>query len=95
MSPVPAQPPCTPAQSSLPNPFPKISWTDESELPLLFHVSPKQGSTTGGDEICLVVKHLPSNVVLYARFGDNIAPTVSSLIGPDPAERNDCTDGPS
>ena len=96
MCPVPAQPSCTPAQRSPPNPFPEVPWTtDESELPLLFDVNPKQGSTTGGDEIYLIVKNLPSNGVLYARFGDNVAPTVSSLIGSDPAERDDCTDGPS
>ena len=56
----------------------------DGELPVLLHANPRRGSTSGGEEIYLVVKNLPSTTVLYARFGCNIAPTVSSLIGSEP-----------
>ena len=62
------------------------------ELPVLLHANPRRGSTSGGEEIYLVVKNLPSTTVLYARFGCNIAPTVSSLIGSEPENRNERTD---
>ncbi len=51
----------------------------DEELPVLLHANPRRGSTSGGEEIYLIVKNLPSTTVLYARFGCNIAPTVSSL----------------
>lgn len=63
-----------------------------AELPVLLHVNPRWGSTSGGEEIYLIVKNLPSTAVLYARFGSNIAPTVSSLDGSEPADRKECTD---
>ena len=53
-------------------------------LPVLLHVNPRCGSTSGGEEIYLIVRNLPSTTVLYARFGSNIAPTVSSLVGSEP-----------
>ena len=52
----------------------------DEELPILLHVNPKRGSTSGGEEVYLIVKNLPSTTVLYARFGCHIAPTVSCLI---------------
>ena len=58
-----------------------------ADLPVLLHVNPRRGSTSGGDEIYLIVKNLPSTAVLYARFGSNIAPTVSSPNGSEPAGR--------
>ena len=61
----------------------------DEELPVLLHANPRHGSTSGGEEIYLIVKNLPSTTVLYARFGCNIAPTVSSLISPGP---DACTD---
>ena len=48
--------------------------------PELSRIYPKRGSTSGGDEIGLVVSNLPPTVKLYARFGCNITPTVSGLI---------------
>ena len=48
--------------------------------PLLSHMNPRRGSTNGGEEIYLIVRNLPPAIVLYARFGSNITPTVSSLI---------------
>ena len=48
--------------------------------PELSCIYPKRGSTSGGDEIGLVVTNLPPTVKLYARFGCNITPTVSALI---------------
>jgi len=59
------------------------------EFPVLLHVNPRRGSTSGGEEIYLIVRNLPSTAVVYARFGCNIAPTVSSLIG---SGRKGCTD---
>ena len=64
----------------------------DQELPVLLHANPRRGSTCGGEEIYLIVKNLPSTTVLYARFGCNIAPTVSSLISSEPENRNECTD---
>jgi len=64
----------------------------EEELPVLSHVNPKRGSTSGGEEIYLIVRNLPPTATPYARFGCNIAPTVSSLTSAEPAERNECTD---
>ena len=52
--------------------------SEDEELPVLSHVNPKKGSTSGGEEIYLIVRNLPPSVVLYARFASNIAPTVSS-----------------
>ena len=66
--------------------------TVDEELPVLLHVNPRRGSTSGGEEVYLIVKNLPSTTVLYARFGCNIAPTVSSLIVSEPEKRNECTD---
>ena len=56
----------------------------DGELPVLLYVNPRRGSTSGGEEIYLIVKNPPSTTVLYARFGCNIAPTVSSLIDSEP-----------
>ena len=56
----------------------------DEELPILLHVNPRRGSTSGGEEVYLIVKNLPSTTVLYARFGCNIAPTVSCSIAQNP-----------
>ena len=48
------------------------------KLPVLSHMNPRRGSTKGGYEIYLVVRNLPPTALLYARFGCNLAPTVSS-----------------
>ena len=64
----------------------------DEELPVLSHMNPKRGSSSGGEEIYLIVRNLPPTATLYARFGCNIAPTVSSLTGAEPAERNECTE---
>jgi hypothetical protein len=51
-----------------------------SNHPVLSHLNPRRGSTKGGQEIYLIVRNLPPAVILYARFGPNITPTVSSLV---------------
>ena len=48
--------------------------------PVLSRVNPRRGPTSGGDEIDLIVSNLPPTMILYARFGCNIAPTVSEMI---------------
>ena len=48
--------------------------------PELSHVNPRRGSTSGGDEIVLIVSNLPPTVKLYGHFGCNITLTVSGLI---------------
>ena len=63
--------------------------------PVLSHINPRRGSTKGGDEIYLIVRDLPPTTDLYARFGGEIVPTVSSPTGSDPAERKGCTDSSS
>jgi hypothetical protein len=62
------------------------------KFPVLIFINPKRGSIKGGDEAFLIVDDLPQTAVVYARFGSNIVPTVSSLNGPDSVERNECTD---
>ena len=49
------------------------------DLPVLSRVNPRRGPTSGGDEIDLVVSNLAPNIKLYARFGSNIAATVSAM----------------
>ena len=34
------------------------------------------GTTSGGEQIVLIVANLPPSITLFARFGDNIASTV-------------------
>ena len=48
--------------------------------PVLSRVNPRRGPTSGGDEIDLIVSDLPPTMKLYARFGCNIAATVSGVI---------------
>jgi len=50
------------------------------EPPVLFHVNPGQGPTSGGIEIVLIVGNLSPTMKLFARFGSNIAATVCRLI---------------
>ena len=49
------------------------------DLPVLRRVNPRRGPTSGGDEVDLIVSNLPPMIQLYARFGSNIASTVSSI----------------
>jgi hypothetical protein len=49
----------------------------EGDLPVLSLVSPSRGSTSGGDQILLIVSNLPPTLNLYARFGPHITPTAS------------------
>ena len=49
-------------------------------VPVLSRVNPRRGPTSGGDEIDLIVSDLPPTMKLFARFGCNIAPTVSVMI---------------
>jgi len=51
----------------------------DEEVPVLYLVNPSRGSTSGGDEIVLIVRNLPTTITLYARFGSNITPTVSVM----------------
>lgn len=60
--------------------------------PILTHINPKRGPKSGGDDVCLIVENLPPAAVVYARFGGNIAPTVSNLVDPDLAECKECTE---
>ena len=76
-------------QSTLPAPTAANHESIDEELPVLSHVNPRRGSTSGGDEIYLVVRNLPPTAVLYARFGSNIAATVSRLLTPDLIEPNE------
>src|SRR5258706_4888433 len=39
-------------------------------------LSPPCGTTSGGEQIVLVVVNLPSSTTLFARFGDSIVSTV-------------------
>ena len=48
--------------------------------PVLSHIYPTRGPTSGGDGIGLIVSNLPPTMKMYARFGCNITPTVSGLI---------------
>jgi len=50
------------------------------EGPELSFVNPRRGPTSGGDDIVLIVSNLPPTSKLYARFGCNIAFTVSGMI---------------
>ena len=52
------------------------------EGPELSHVFPGRGPVSGGEEIALIVSNLPSTIKLYARFGCNIALTVSESQDP-------------
>ena len=56
------------------------------EGPLLSRITPKRGPVSGGEEIILTVSNLPSTIKLYARFGCNIANTVSEMMLPGPEE---------
>ena len=49
------------------------------EGPVLSRINPRRGPTSGGDEINLIVTNLPPSITLWARFGSNIAPTVSGM----------------
>ena len=48
--------------------------------PVLSRVNPRRGPMSGGDEIDLIVSNLPPTMKLFARFGCNIAATVSVMI---------------
>ncbi len=50
------------------------------EGPVLSRVVPRRGPVSGGEEIALIVSNLPPTIKLYARFGCNIALTVSGII---------------
>ena len=63
--------------------------------PVLFHIIPGRGPTKGGGDICLIVENLPPTIGPFARFGDEIVPTVSGSVGLDLAECNGCTDSSS
>ena len=39
-------------------------------------LSPSCGSTSGGEQIVLVVVNLPPSITFFARFGDNVVSTV-------------------
>ena len=39
-------------------------------------LSPSCGSTSGGEQIVLVIVNLPPSITLFARFGDNVVSTV-------------------
>ena len=54
------------------------------EGPELSHVFPRRGPVSGGEEIALIVNNIPSTIKLYARFGCNIALTVSEMMLPGP-----------
>ena len=60
------------------------------EVPVLSRVNPRRGPTSGGDEIDLVVSNLPPNSKLSARFGSNIAPTVSRMTDSELIECGQC-----
>jgi hypothetical protein len=61
----------------------------DEELSVLSRVNPRRGPTNGGDEINLIVSDLPPTIKLFARFGLNIVPTVSSMTISEPLNRND------
>ena len=50
-------------------------------------LSPSCGTTSGGEQIVLVVVNLPPSTTLYARFGDNIVSTVRYKILTAPERR--------
>ena len=69
---------------------PPINEHLHEDLPVLSRVNPRRGPTSGGDEIDLIVSNLPQNIKLYARFGSNIAPTVSGIADSEIMECDHC-----
>ena len=84
------------AQITRSNEEPEPAWqalnckSVDGELTVLTHVNPKQGPTSGGNEVYLLVRNLPPTAILYARFGPFIVATVGGLIGSGPS--SECTD---
>lgn len=83
--------PGTPGAALQPPAAPNHESEDEGPV-VLSHVIPRRGSTSGGEEVCLIVKNLPPTVELYARFGCNFAATVSHLIIQSLIEPNKCAE---
>ncbi len=50
--------------------------TDEGGDSFISLLSPSCGTTSGGEQIVLVVVNLPPSTTFFARFGDNIVSTV-------------------
>ena len=50
-------------------------------------LSPSCGTISGGEQIVLVVVHLPPSTTLFARFGDNIVSTVRFQVPKEPKDR--------
>jgi len=67
-------------QGVLPTPATPANEHVAEEPPVLSRVNPRQGPTSGGIEIDLIVSNLSPTMKLFARFGSNITATVSGLI---------------
>jgi len=67
-------------QSALPTSATPANEHVAEEPPVLSRVNPRQGPTSGGIEIDLIVSNLSPTMRLFARFGSNITATVSGLI---------------
>ena len=73
-----AEPECE--RGGFPPPIARNIKRAHESVPVLSHMNPRRGSTKGGVEIYFIVRGLPPTAVLYARFGRNIAPTVSTQL---------------
>ena len=62
----------------------------DEDLPVLSRINQRRGPTSGGDKILLTVSNLPPNINVYARFGSNIAPTVSGMTDSELMEYDHC-----
>ena len=62
----------------------------DEDLPVLSRINQRRGPTSGGDKLLLTVSNLPPNIKLYARFGSNIAPTVSGMTDSELMEYDRC-----
>ena len=62
-------------QPVVPHLAPSTTTADREDC-VISLLSPAYGSTSGGEQIVLVVVNLPPSTTFFARFGDNIVSTV-------------------
>jgi hypothetical protein len=65
----------TTIQPAVPHSASSTTAADEGDC-VISLLSPSCGTTSGGEQVMLVVVNLPPSIALFARFGDNIVSTV-------------------
>ena len=56
--------------------IPSSTTTDDGGDSFISLLSPSYGTTSGGEQIVLIVANLPPSTTLFARFGDSLVSTV-------------------